>query len=30
MNPGIQDILIPELMLSSGEGFFIEREVSRG
>lgn len=30
MNPGIQDILILELMLSYGEGVFIEREVSRG
>lgn len=30
MNPGIQDILILELLLSSGEGFFIEKEVSRG
>ena len=30
MNPGIQDILILELLLSSGEGFFfIDREVSR-
>lgn len=26
MNPGIQDILILELLLSSGEGFFIYRE----
>ena len=29
MNPGIQDILILELLLSSGEGFFIERGESR-
>ena len=30
MNPGIQDILILELPLSSGKGFFIDREMSRG
>jgi hypothetical protein len=29
MNPVIQDILILELMLSSGEGVFIERGKSR-
>lgn len=29
MNPVIQDILILELMLSSGEGVFMERSESR-
>jgi len=30
MNPGIQGILILELPLSSGKGFFMDREMRRG